>query len=120
MPFPLTLPLELQIPLGGLLLAVLSWVGLEVVGRRCRARSLLRGLLLTSRLSVALTCLLAGLGWWLGLLLDPVYSGKGMAGLVDLVRKGFFEKGQNVVFLHTGCAAGLFAYRRELLGAEGA
>jgi MscS family membrane protein len=68
----LVLPLDLQIPLGGLLLALLSWLGLEVVGRRCRPRSLLRGLLLTSRLSVALTCLLAGLGWWLGLLLDPV------------------------------------------------
>ena len=71
-PPELVLPLDLQIPLGGLLLALLSWLGLEVVGRRCRPRSLLRGLLLTSRLSVALTCLLAGLGWWLGLLLDPV------------------------------------------------
>lgn len=45
-----------------------------------------------------------------GLLLDPVYSGKGMAGLIDLVRKGHFRKGQNVVFLHTGGAVGLFGY----------
>ncbi|HEX6141718.1 MAG TPA: D-cysteine desulfhydrase [Geminicoccaceae bacterium] len=45
-----------------------------------------------------------------GLLLDPVYSGKGMAGLVDLCRKGHFGPGQNVVFLHTGGAAALFAY----------
>jgi L-cysteate sulfo-lyase len=45
-----------------------------------------------------------------GILLDPVYSGKGMAGLVDLVRKGFFPDGSNVVFLHTGGQAGLFAY----------
>ena len=45
-----------------------------------------------------------------GILLDPVYSGKGGAGLVDLVRKGRFKKGQRVVFLHTGGAAGLFGY----------
>ncbi len=45
-----------------------------------------------------------------GILLDPVYSGKGMAGLIDLVRKGFFGRDDNVVFLHTGGAAALFAY----------
>ena len=45
-----------------------------------------------------------------GILLDPVYTGKGMAGLIDLVRKGFFPKDSNVVFLHTGGSAGLFAY----------
>jgi len=45
-----------------------------------------------------------------GLLLDPVYSGKGMAGLIDLVRKGHFEKRDNVVFLHTGGSAALFGY----------
>lgn len=45
-----------------------------------------------------------------GILLDPVYSGKGAAGLIDLVRKGHFKKGQRVVFLHTGGAAGLFGY----------
>lgn len=44
------------------------------------------------------------------ILLDPVYSGKGMAGLIDLCRKGFFKKGENVVFLHTGGQAGLFGY----------
>lgn len=43
-------------------------------------------------------------------LLDPVYSGKAMAGLIDLVRKGRFGKDQNVVFVHTGGQAGLFAY----------
>ena len=47
-----------------------------------------------------------------GILLDPVYSGKGMAGLIDLVRKGHFKKGQNIVFIHTGGAAGLFGYRQ--------
>jgi L-cysteate sulfo-lyase len=46
-----------------------------------------------------------------GILLDPVYTGKGAAGLIDLVRRGFFAQGSNVVFLHTGGSAGLFAYR---------
>jgi L-cysteate sulfo-lyase len=45
-----------------------------------------------------------------GILLDPVYSGKAMAGLLDLIRKGQFAKGQNIVFLHTGGAVGLFGY----------
>jgi L-cysteate sulfo-lyase len=46
-----------------------------------------------------------------GILLDPVYSGKGMAGLIDLVRKGAFAKEDNIVFVHTGGAVGLFGYR---------
>ena len=45
-----------------------------------------------------------------GILLDPVYTGKGMAGLIDLVRKGHFAKDSDIVFLHTGGSAGLFAY----------
>jgi L-cysteate sulfo-lyase len=45
-----------------------------------------------------------------GIFLDPVYSGKGMAGLVDLIRRGVFTKGQTVVFLHTGGSTGLFGY----------
>ena len=49
------------------------------------------------------------------ILLDPVYSGKGMAGLIDLVRKGHFRKGETVVFLHTGGQIGLTAYPREFL-----
>lgn len=44
------------------------------------------------------------------ILLDPVYSGKAAAGLVDLVRKGVFEEGANVVFLHTGGSPALYAY----------
>lgn len=44
-----------------------------------------------------------------GILLDPVYSAKGAAGLIDLARKGAFE-GERVVFLHTGGSAGLFGY----------
>jgi len=49
-----------------------------------------------------------------GILLDPVYSGKGFAGLVDLIRRGYFRKDENVVFIHTGGAAGLFGYRQVL------
>jgi L-cysteate sulfo-lyase len=45
-----------------------------------------------------------------GILLDPVYAGKGFAGLIDLVRKGHFKQGENVVFLHTGGSVSLFAY----------
>ena len=45
-----------------------------------------------------------------GILLDPVYTGKGFAGLIDLVRKGHFKQGENVVFLHTGGSVSLFAY----------
>ena len=45
-----------------------------------------------------------------GILLDPVYTGKAMAGLVDLIRKGHFKKGQRVLFIHTGGSPALFAY----------
>ena len=43
-------------------------------------------------------------------LLDPVYSGKAAAGLIDLVRKGHFSDGANVLFLHTGGSPALYAY----------
>jgi L-cysteate sulfo-lyase len=49
-----------------------------------------------------------------GVLLDPVYTGKAMAGLIDLVRKGRFQKDDNVVFIHTGGTPALFVYREEL------
>ena len=45
-----------------------------------------------------------------GLLLDPVYSGKAFAGLLDLVRHGYFDTSERILFLHTGGAPGLFAY----------
>lgn len=51
-----------------------------------------------------------------GILLDPVYSGKGLAGLIDLCRKGHFRKGDNVVFLHTGGAVGLYGYMNAFDG----
>lgn len=52
-----------------------------------------------------------------GILLDPVYSGKGMAGLIDLVSRGHFHSSQNIVFIHTGGSQALFAYR-EAFGFE--
>jgi L-cysteate sulfo-lyase len=52
-----------------------------------------------------------------GILLDPVYSGKAMAGMIDLIRKGVLAKGQTIVFLHTGGAVGLFGYNTFLEGA---
>ena len=48
------------------------------------------------------------------LVLDPVYSGKGLAGLIALVRTGRWQPHDNVVFLHTGGAPALFAYRSAL------
>lgn len=45
-----------------------------------------------------------------GILLDPVYSGKGFSGLIDLIRKGHFKQDENVVFLHTGGSISLFGY----------
>lgn len=45
-----------------------------------------------------------------GIVLDPVYTGKAMAGLIDLIREGRFGADETVVFIHTGGAPGLFAY----------
>jgi D-cysteine desulfhydrase family pyridoxal phosphate-dependent enzyme len=44
-----------------------------------------------------------------GLLLDPVYTGRAAAGMIDLVRKGFFKKNETVLFWHTGGQTALFA-----------
>jgi D-cysteine desulfhydrase family pyridoxal phosphate-dependent enzyme len=44
-----------------------------------------------------------------GLLLDPVYTGRAAAGMIDLIRKGFFKKDKTVLFLHTGGQPALFA-----------
>lgn len=51
-----------------------------------------------------------------GVLLDPVYTGKAMAGLIDLVRRGTFKNGENILFLHTGGAPALYAYQKTLQG----
>jgi L-cysteate sulfo-lyase len=45
-----------------------------------------------------------------GLLFDPVYSGKALAGMIDLIGKGRFADTENIVFIHTGGVAGIFAY----------
>lgn len=46
--------------------------------------------------------------------LDPVYTGKAMAGLIDLIRKGRFTSKDRVLFIHTGGVAANFAYNQEL------
>ena len=52
-----------------------------------------------------------------GLLFDPVYSGKALAGLIDLTRQGFFDGKNDIVFLHTGGSAALFGYP-DIFGLE--
>ncbi|MFL5271337.1 MAG: hypothetical protein ACJ79E_04650 [Anaeromyxobacteraceae bacterium] len=54
------------------------------------------------------------------LLLDPVYTGRAMAGLLDLVRRGEFGREETVLFWHTGGSAALFAYADGLLAEPGA
>ncbi|MDH3876839.1 MAG: D-cysteine desulfhydrase [Desulfobacterales bacterium] len=51
-----------------------------------------------------------------GVLIDPVYTGKAMAGLIDLVRKGAFNKDENILFVHTGGSPALYVYMEEILG----
>ena len=50
-----------------------------------------------------------------GLLLDPVYTGRAAAGMIDLIREGFFKKDETVLFWHTGGAAALPAFVDKLL-----
>ena len=50
-----------------------------------------------------------------GLLLDPVYTGRAMAGLLDLMRSGEFSKDETVLFWHTGGTPALFAYAHQLV-----
>lgn len=50
-------------------------------------------------------------------LLDPVYTGKAMSGLIDLARRGVLRPEHTAVFVHTGGTPGIFAYHRELMGA---
>jgi D-cysteine desulfhydrase len=47
-----------------------------------------------------------------GILLDPVYTGKTMAGMIDLIKKGYFKNNENIMFLHTGGSPALFAYTK--------
>ncbi|MBC7942126.1 MAG: pyridoxal-phosphate dependent enzyme, partial [Chitinophagaceae bacterium] len=55
-----------------------------------------------------------------GLLLDPVYTGKVMAGLIGLARQGYFAPGEKLLFLHTGGLPSLHAYEAVVLGEGGA
>ncbi len=50
------------------------------------------------------------------IVLDPVYTGKIMAGLIGLVRQGYFKPQENVLFLHTGGLPAVHVYEHELLG----
>ncbi len=50
-----------------------------------------------------------------GIVLDPVYTGKAMVALIDLVKKGFFKKDDKIVFFHTGGTPALFPYRQMLV-----
>ena len=50
-----------------------------------------------------------------GILLDPVYTGRAMAGLIDLIRWGAFTRGQSVLFWHTGGTAALPAFVHRLI-----
>ena len=53
-----------------------------------------------------------------GILLDPVYPGKAMAGFIDLIRKNHFNKNENVLFIHTGGSPALYAYDSEIMENE--
>jgi D-cysteine desulfhydrase len=53
-----------------------------------------------------------------GVLIDPVYTGKAMAGLIDLVRKGTYSKDENILFVHTGGSPALYVYMHEVLDAR--
>lgn len=49
-----------------------------------------------------------------GIYLDPVYTGKAMAGLIDLIKKRYFSSHEKIVFIHTGGTPALFPYRNGL------
>ncbi len=50
-----------------------------------------------------------------GIFLDPVYTGKAMAGLMDLAQRGVFKQGSTVVFWHTGGTPGIFGYPEQVI-----
>jgi D-cysteine desulfhydrase len=47
-----------------------------------------------------------------GILLDPVYTGKAMAGMIDLIKKGFFSEKDALIFVHTGGLPSIFTYHK--------
>jgi D-cysteine desulfhydrase len=50
-----------------------------------------------------------------GILLDPVYTGRAMGGLIDMIRNKEFTSSDTVLFWHTGGTPALFEYARELI-----
>ncbi len=50
-----------------------------------------------------------------GLLLDPVYSGRAAAGMIDMIRRGSIDKNESILFWHTGGIPALWAYAKELV-----
>ena len=52
-----------------------------------------------------------------GLILDPIYTGKAMAGVIDHARRGVIGKSSTVVFVHTGGLPAMFAFKDEILAA---
>jgi L-cysteate sulfo-lyase len=50
-----------------------------------------------------------------GIVLDPVYAGRAFGALLDLIRRGTFQRGETVLFWHTGGAPAIFAYANELV-----
>jgi len=53
-----------------------------------------------------------------GILLDPVYTGRAMAGLIGLIRQGEFHKDETILFWHTGGSAALYAYAGQLMDGQ--
>ena len=49
-----------------------------------------------------------------GIILDPVYTSKGFAALLDYIKRGIIKKGENVIFMFTGGSPAVFAYNEEL------
>lgn len=49
-----------------------------------------------------------------GIFLDPVYTGKAMRGMLDLIDKGYIKKGERVIFIHTGGLPALFSYKEKM------
>jgi len=81
----------------------LLWLTLDLLGRRFGSGSLRRNLLLTSRLSVCLSCALASLGWWIGELLDPQ--------LIDLPQNGLEIR---ALFAVVGVSWTMLRWRAEI------
>lgn len=97
------LPLQLQLPLTGLVLSLVSLVVFNLLARRLQRGSLGRGLLVSARRSVSATILFSGLGWWMGALLSP--------GLISLERNGAEIRDLVVV---VGVAWTLLRWKQEL------